>query len=138
WGELASFFGQVNPVDDLREGPRTWRWAADAQRRKVMRVSNTWLTEVARGRAVPESPPELKAGKPGPTHPVQFIPPEAALFMASQVGCRLPTSAEWLAAAGPLKSLDAGACNLRDQSWGAQQQYCAGLSRGGPVQWPDA
>ncbi len=139
WDQLVAMFPQVSPVDDYREGPRTWRWTADARRKPVMRLAASWLTEVARGRSVPESPAELNVGRPALLHPVQFIPPDAAVLMATLVGCRLPTSTEWSSAYASIKpTIDPKTCNLRDQSWAQQQRYCVNLSRGGTVQWPDA
>src|SRR5206468_3087470 len=41
---------------------------------------------------------EAAGGMPSDRHPMQYVPPEAAMYFASLAGCRLPTPAEWKAA----------------------------------------
>jgi hypothetical protein len=66
--------------------------------------------------------------------PMTWLSPAAAVFMARQLGCRLPTTAEWSAALAAERSgLDLGGYisgkqpNLRDQTWEEQKQHVDGL-----------
>jgi formylglycine-generating enzyme required for sulfatase activity len=85
---------------------------------------------------------EAAGGVPSDRHPVQYVTPEAAMYFASLVGCRLPTPDEWQAAfdAGE-KAVPAAQWNLRDETWRVQKEHVAMLGDAGPggrgPQWPD-
>jgi hypothetical protein len=67
---------------------------------------------------------------------MQYVSPEAALFVARRLGCRLPTPSEWRAAF----KADGGG-NLRDATWLEHRKYIAEIHAAKPrarVQWPDA
>ncbi len=62
---------------------------------------------------------------------MNYLPAPTALYVAALVGCRLPSSAEWMAA-------NAGAAkrgHYRGSAWRAQQQFV--VSQKGQPQWPD-
>ena len=83
--------------------------------------------------AIAEGPAEERS--PSPDHPMQYVPPAAAMYFARLMGCRLPTSAEWKTAYEAYeKSRPVGGWNLRDQSW--QRQWQRQLQ--GRPSWPDA
>lgn len=72
-------------------------------------------------------------------HPMQQLTPQAALYVAAVLNCRLPTPQEWQAAydmerkaAGDDAKIDA---NLRDITWRQQQQF---TTTDVPSQWPSA
>jgi formylglycine-generating enzyme required for sulfatase activity len=96
-----------------------------------VRPGKDWLTRD------PTVPQPYRKAPPAPrtTHPVQYVSPEAALLVARQLGCRLPTSEEWRAAFRP------GGGNLRDAAWQDHQRYIAEVRARKPrarVQWPDS
>src|SRR5690606_22911045 len=82
-------------------------------------------------------------GRPDESMPMQYLPAATAVYAAKLVGCRLPTSAEWMAALREVGGGEgAGAtvgANLRDATWTRQQQHFPTFP-GNPtgVTWPDA
>jgi hypothetical protein len=138
WKDLGTLFTSIDPQEDFRKGPRVWKWVDDGKGGAVMRPAEKWLRELATGRTVAETPRTIAPGSPEASHPMNYIPPSAALFISHLAGCRLPTQGEWGAAA----AMDEAArelrrCNLRDAQWKAEQAYINDLGRGGSVNWPD-
>jgi len=50
--------------------------------------------------------------------PMQYLPAPTAFYVASQLGCRLPTSQEWKLAYATVG--EKGNFNLRDETWQKQ------------------
>ncbi len=124
WKDLKDNRFIAEQVEDLR-GPCGWTWSRTGE---GIEARDRWL----KGLALAEG---LKVEPPRRDHPMQRVSPQAALLSARQVGCRLPTSAEWKAAtaASPEKSP-----NLRDATWRRQLTFVAGLPADKPAPWPDA
>jgi hypothetical protein len=72
--------------------------------------------------------------------PMQFLPPQAALYMAAVLGCRLPTYEEWRFAAKNQKPAAGMLPNLRDASWEMQRVHVKGVRNAGNNQakFPDS
>jgi hypothetical protein len=79
---------------------------------------------------------EKAGGNPSDAHPIQKLPPTAALAMAGKLGCRLPSPAEWSAALATVK--DVKDWNLRDATFATQRDYAARPADGRPAVVPDA
>jgi hypothetical protein len=99
----------IRSDDDPRQGPTVWRTDL-----RGVQLNHRWLMprpgwkEQLYPDNIPVDPPTRK-------HPVQYLPPEAALFVARDVlGCRLPSPEEWneIAATGRLEI-----ANVRDVLW---------------------
>jgi hypothetical protein len=143
WQEMKGFLRNYASAEkDERLGPRTWELD-----RGTIGESKIWcpipvgLSETdfyARGTPV---------GTPSRDHPIQYVTPQAAAFLALLVGTRLPSSAEWALA----RALDGDAAdppNLRDQTWLKQTKHVAeeleskrglpteGLYPDGGIFWP--
>jgi hypothetical protein len=126
--EAWSQIGQLEPFHRIIgakswgtwQGPRPWRIRPDGS---GLQVSERWLRET-----VPPDiayPPQLKDKVPGPTagHPMNDLSPDAAIYLARLLGCRLPTAAEWKAAYQAVKA--EARWNLRDAGWASQRDYAA-------------
>ncbi|MFM9996874.1 MAG: hypothetical protein ACKVU4_13865 [Phycisphaerales bacterium] len=107
------------PSPEQMNGPSTWARAGSN-----LRLSTTWLDKDALDKLA-SSYSELRApigevltGRSEPAFPFQQAPPGAAVYVARALGCRLPTAAEWRAAAqregAPIAP---GRWNLRDAAW---------------------
>ncbi|TVQ62651.1 MAG: hypothetical protein EA378_04800 [Phycisphaerales bacterium] len=126
----------------LWEGARGWSWQEGG-----LRASPGWvaprpvfggipliapaLVEAERSRASDAGRAfrgEGGGGAPSMRHPVQSIPGPAASAFAEMIGCRLPTSAEWRAAAAAQEPVEAGDvfANLRDATWATQWRHASG------------
>ncbi|KPK76838.1 MAG: hypothetical protein AMJ79_05260 [Phycisphaerae bacterium SM23_30] len=124
-------------------GPRTWRLTNN---RVIPLTPNpTWVRQ---GRELFEGgqgdrnyyPQDIVPPQITREHPIQHIPAETALFVARLIGCRLPTSAEWIAAyANNELQVPIENWNLRDQTWQKQnQRIIDALGRGFAYEvWPD-
>jgi len=120
--ELEPFKRIIGAKSSWRQwqGPRPWRIKPDGS---GLLVSERWLTET-----VPPDiayPPQLKDKVPDPTagHPMNDLSPDAAVYFARLLGCRLPTAAEWKAACQVDKAQ--ARRNLRDAGWASQRDYAA-------------
>jgi len=116
---------------DPRRGPRGWQPTRD---RSAIQPTREWLVALPGVALYP-----VNAVPPPPSRslPIQYVSPEAALYVARLLGCRLPTSAEWAGAFDAYgNAKTAGTPNLRDKTWQQQQQHAAG--QGGRLDWPDA
>jgi formylglycine-generating enzyme required for sulfatase activity len=125
---------------DMR-GPQLWERFGGG-----MKESAFWLKKVPQVFA--DYPPALMGPArrlAGATHnpqtdmPMQYVTPEAALFIAAQLGCRLPTYTEWKFAAAKHPVAPGQLPNLRDATWAMQFAHVASLRGAGMNQakWPD-
>jgi hypothetical protein len=128
WSELKGLTNPVDPDADSRRGPRVATWTRDGKM-DLSRPTNPDKTGMGWHRAVTtddmlRNPYYPQGGAPakGPDFddPVDFISPAAAAYVAKLMGCRLPTSAEWIAANAKFPTTNP---NLRDQAWAAQHAY---------------
>ncbi len=111
------------PEDDPRNGPQVWK----LDRRRGAMINDRWTGNPQPTWPKELYPAEVKPGQPGRDVPVQYVPPDAALFLAQDIlACRLPTPEEWraLAEAGvPAKAADPKGPNLRDVVWQKERDY---------------
>ena len=109
------------------EGPCAWEWASVEGERR-MRRAERWLDGFTYA-------PGISRALPSEIHPIQQVSPAAAIYFAWLLGCRLPTAAEWKAAA---KTASAGQKpNLRDKTWAREQDFLR-QTAGKPPLWPDS
>ena len=131
WREVMRLFKAYDVMDDTRRGPRVWELT---RRGEAIQPSREWLFR--RPGIDRPYPAGLEPGRPSREHPIQYVSPDAALFVARLLGCRLPTAAEWRAAAARVKGQPA---NLRDATWKRQQQHVVALHADRRhLDWPDA
>jgi formylglycine-generating enzyme required for sulfatase activity len=152
WDDLRSLVWSPQPgeVGDPRRGPRSWEWVMRPAPR--MYPPQWWLfpedandfpkelRDPAAGKFNRTVLSESAGGTPSDRHPVQYVTPEAAMYLASLVGCRLPTPEEWRAAFDAYeKAVPPAQWNLRDETWRVQKDHVAALGDGGPrgPQLPD-
>jgi hypothetical protein len=143
---------EFQPGRDPRPGPRVWDWAArgDGSSSLPISISEFWL----RARTTDDvfdyylkdsqspfnhqSLDTIAAGG-NPLNranlPMQYLPAPTALYVASLLGCRLPTVQEWKAAE-TINGSNLAMANLRDQTWQSQLTYAT--KNGGLPEWPDA
>lgn len=130
WRELAKVMPPFGIDQDERLGPRVWRWSFGkrAGSSEVVTLglipATGWLVRSEGPGSSDVYAKGLNPGAPNLDMPMQHLPPEAAMYAAGLLHCRLPTSLEWRAAwsthpPGP----DQSALNLRDQTWGRQQRH---------------
>lgn len=136
------------PRTEPNNGPRGWDVDATVD---LPKANDYWLPytravaaypEALAARSMPDQRDPARSlrpesfANPSPLHPMQWVPPESAMTIAAMLGCRLPTAAEWSAAA----ALQASAANLRDATWEKQRQHVVALrhARKQSVPWPDA
>ncbi len=111
---------------DPRRGPRGWVWVGDKIEPSTAPAGDTskgWLRPTSRMANQPYYPEGLTVEPPSRAMPMQQVPVKAAALAARLAGCRLPTAAEWTAAAagGP------GWSNRRDATWLKQFEHVRGL-----------
>jgi hypothetical protein len=119
---------------DPRKGPRTWQPTRD---RSAITDTRDWLV------VKPGIEPYAQDNVPAPlsrAHPMQYVSPDAALYVARLLGCRLPTSAEWGGAFDAFeKGKDDAKRNLRDATWSKQKEHVRKLREANRLaDWPDA
>ncbi len=132
---------------DNRNGPRSWQWLPGGA--GIVPPPN-WIGGTTLINPVFGATPDsgqisgysgqiADPGAPSLESPMNWVTPETAAYVAHQIGCRLPTAAEWAGAvrvemAAARQSGDAGAYvayltgadpkpNLRDQTWDEQLRY---------------
>ena len=148
WDAVRSlvWFPQPGRPSDPRKGPRTWEWVTRPSPR--MWPPELWLAPDAdnffppafrKGRFNKTVLSEAVGGNPSESHPLQYVPPEAAVYFAALCECRLPTSAEWSAAYEQFeKTVPPAQWNLRDQAWEAYRNFATSAEAEGVNQPPDA
>lgn len=128
---------------DTRIGPRTWTWAGSGPvgmnlaRVRPKDLSNGWLANVTDLGTNTYYPSDQSVpAAPTPESPIQYVSPQAAGFVASLLGCRLPSVPEWTAAASsssPTKP------NRRDMVWSRQFAQISKINAAGAgTQFPNA
>jgi len=142
WAEFRKFWIDESTDEDPRFGPRVWQWSSKDRSVARIKPSDRWQKEVIRVQkgAPPDSPPELGVRPPTLAYPMNYLPPAAAVYIASLAGARLPTPEEWQNATH-LVAAESTVANLRDSTWKVQQDYIKGLLAKQPnafVSWPDA
>jgi hypothetical protein len=142
WEEAGKVMHTFGPDEDERLGPRVWRWEFGRRAGSTERVVTgiaagaQWLVRSEGPGASGVYAPGLNVGAPNVEMPMQHLSPEGAIYAASLVGCRLPSEAEWHAARETYaKGADPSSENLRDKTWGRQQQYVEGLKAAGRRAW---
>ena len=129
------------PSDETmnQNGPQLWGRVGGS-----IRPTASWLRKQPQGFVdyprqllAPDMPPPndklngrllAAAGhNPDPDMPMQYVPPEVAMFIAAQMGCRLPTYAEWKFAAAKHPAAPGLLPNLRDATWKMQFEKCASV-----------
>ena len=116
-------------------GPRLWEWAGTA-----LKVRPRWVKGEVDIQDGQEYPGGLAPPAPSMDCPMQRMPPAVAVLAASRLGCRLPTSAEWLLAYNTyVKNKADGKANLRDKTWARQKKHVIGLAGvlSQAILWPD-
>jgi formylglycine-generating enzyme required for sulfatase activity len=144
WDDLRSLVWSPQPgeLGDPRRGPRVWEWVMRPA--PQMYPTQLWLFP-EEANDFPEALRDPRVGKfnsavlreaaggmPSDRHPVQYVPPVAAIYVAGLAGCRLPTTAEWRAAYdGFEKAVPAAEWNLRDQTWQLERDRLAKVGSAG-------
>jgi formylglycine-generating enzyme required for sulfatase activity len=130
WERLAQVMPPFRAADDERLGPRVWQWTFGRRPGSTqvgvtgLAPAGQWLVRSEGAAGADVYPPGLDPGQPTLDLPMQHVPPDAAMYVADLLGCRLPTSAEWKAAAGAQEArLERATLNLRDQTWARQQKH---------------
>jgi hypothetical protein len=139
---------------DVRGGPRVWEWPRYG---RAFAVTRTWLGAPGflPARFDDHYPPEIAAEfnrtqignprtrepaaelNPSRRMPMQYVPARAAEYIASIVGCRLPSVDEW-AAASKSSEQSVGVSNVRDLTWRLELDHLARRVPGGRRVRPDA
>lgn len=131
--EVKSNLGRAGPVVwdwDIAPGGQARGMKPAAQRNREN--SRGWFDFENSGAAYFEPGKEPKA--PGLKHPVQYVSPAAAIYVARLVGCRLPTVEE----AGLMIAMSTDSQpNRRDASWMAAMQHLARTSAAKNPRWFD-
>jgi len=116
--------------NDSWDGPRVWKIDEDGK----LVPNNVWLSPISNMTTLglPYYPANIvqKLEPPGPDMPAQCVSPWVAMYTARLLGCRLPTSTEWIAAYDRIEA-NAGrknSWNLRGADWQAQQNYSIKMS----------
>jgi hypothetical protein len=151
----ARLLTEYDPVRrDPRPGPRVWEWSRVGRWQDVT-WTRMWLAtpDFIPARVDEHYPPEIAAEfnpkqigyprtkerarelNPSTRMPMQYLSAKAAQFAAGLAGCRLPTVAEWQAAAR--SSEQAVRLNVRDQTWRLELEHLLQRVPGGRVR-PDA
>ncbi len=136
---VAKNWQDVNALlvpDDDAYGPRVWVRSGGE-----LAVSARWLHNVhsmidevkLRRYAEAAKPSEMPTG----AHPMQHVSLAGAIYFCRLMNCRLPTSAEWLAALQANKAASPEKPNLRDETWRIQRDHMISLEEndGVPVEW---
>ena len=139
WAGISRVLYNPEEGNDDRGAPRAWDRSPAT---KLPKLASTWVKPDAICAKEGYYPPALRGknsaslkeeygGDPTLDHPIQYVSPRAAMYVAVLVGCRLPTAAEWTSAYKGNKSLSAagpvGAWNQRDQTWLMQRDYCVAI-----------
>ncbi len=129
------------PPGEAKLGPQVWVNRGGGAEMKVPLV---WLR--SHTQLFPDYPDGLGENgqrlpaadrNPMETMPMQYVPPEAALYVARMLGCRLPTYGEWRFAASTFRPSIPP--NLRDATWAKQLKHVLALRDANLTpQYPDS
>lgn len=122
---------------DPRRGPRGWVWVGDKIEPSTAPAGDTskgWLRPTSRMANQAYYPEGLTVEPPSRAMPMQQVPVKAAALAARLAGCRLPTAAEWEAAAAG----GTGWSNRRDATWLKQFEHVRGLGGALDPDYPSA
>ncbi len=97
-----SFYNLIKPNGNYF-GPHTWVYHQSVGQ---VEMAKSWFTNTNQIYNAPRYSSALQAadgkrlspaagGPPRSDDPVNYLPPQAAVYVAALLGCRLPTSAEW-------------------------------------------
>jgi hypothetical protein len=145
WENLRSMGPKGGESQDGRKGPVVWRWWSDRggqmepnppqEGAKKSQNGNGWFTQPPQpmgergyypaGLQAPTGEPAA----PSWDSPMTYVTPQAALFAASWMGCRLPTADEWREARKLEGETAAVESNRRDMLWKQQFDYILALRR---------
>ncbi len=113
-GQLAGFYG---PAVEFR-APLVWsRDSSQSLRIGAADAARKWMMTGPAFTVTPYYPAGKEPPAPTANHPMNYLTPSAAMFLARSLGSRLETTSEWRAAAKA--EPDSGkpeAWNLRDES----------------------
>ncbi|MGQ0627053.1 MAG: hypothetical protein ACT4PL_03015 [Phycisphaerales bacterium] len=114
-------FKATNTQDYEQRGPFVWsRDATNNLRPGEPSGRRIWVPYSTALSVQPYFPPGAEPPAPSIDHPINFVTPRGAVLLTKLIGCRLPSSAEWKAAAAKEPSVtDAAEWNLRDQAFKA-------------------
>jgi hypothetical protein len=136
WADLNSRLADT--VDfSRRDGPSSWKslsFALDSG----AELAFDWISDphpTWMGRIYDSS---FNPSSPRPEHPIQYIPPAMAQYVAESLGCSLPSVSVFLKIAEE-RGAESG-LNLRDPTWGKQYNYVnskSAISDPLNVPWPD-
>lgn len=146
--DVVKLLSRLDADPDPRRGPSAWGFIRREARAPgkppielrapdTRRVGQGWLNVVAgMDRGEPYYPEGLQVAPPSPESPMNYLPATAAIYAARLAGCRLPTPAEWAAAAAMNQG---GTANVRDKPWKDQHAFIAAQRQAGKVNapWPD-
>jgi len=118
---------------DTRLGPRTWGLGPDGE----LVVAATWVRLPTGFTAANFYYAGAKVARPRATSPMQYVSAAGAVYFAHVLGCRLPSSDEWAAAAATLKPDPAAGANLRGREWQRQKDHIQKLEEGGRLSAPE-
>jgi hypothetical protein len=150
-GQMRDLLLDYRSDNDPRPGPRVWeRNDLGPSGQMVLTQPESWLRPHDDDRW--DYPKAFHTQSPfnsssldttfggNPLHrprlPMNYLPAPTAMYVAALVGCRLPTSAEWLAADTINQQTGHLPGHLRGSTWRMQQTYIK--ENGGLPQWPDA
>lgn len=133
---------ELLPTPVQVSGPCTWTLAGSS-----LRLSTVWFDKECLDKLNGSYKDELRGplmdlynSRAARDHPFQQASPGAAVYVARAVGCRLPTSAEWRAAAAAQSSFPVapGRWNLRDGAWRSLKDRVAAIIAANPSLRTDA
>jgi len=126
--DLAALLGAA-AGDDTRKGPRAWVYDAAADNGLTPLTPNPGVWRVG----------DDDGQSPSFQTPLNYVSAETAAYIAGLLGCRLPTEAEWRAAAEQwVEPVEVP--NLRDRAWGAYAEHVASRIKAGErgLAWADS
>jgi len=123
---------------DPRQGVRTWEAEEEQSAERPIRQAISWQISSSLFWQEGDTREYANFGKPSDQHPINYLSPRAAKFVAEALGFRLPIQAEWQAAYDAEVPHEG---NLRDVCWEKQKEYISSLHTGftlAPlIPWPD-
>lgn len=142
WEQIRKIMHTFGLEEDERLGPRVWRWTFGKKPGSTLPVINGiapsmhWLVRSDGPGASEVYAKDVNPGQPSIEMPMQHISPDASIYAASLLGCRLPTADEWRAAQRTYAAnLPQQSFNLRDRTWARQQQYAEAQTEAGKRVW---